>query len=239
MNTVVETSVTPLPDLSALVAAQFSALAASGAIEKMIETQLSKTIEDVLKDQLRSYSDFGKAVRENVEAALKIGDLEKLPNYGEFVGGIIAKNVDYQLHGAWAQKLEADIKELFIDAPESITLETLVEAFKKHVCDDIYRQREDSMTLHLGETTYGSRHVYMDRESDKEKYQCAIRFLVREDGSVFALTLDDQKVGKDLFIGSLDAFERLLMRIYVIGSKVIVHPDATVDDFELSYSNDD
>lgn len=228
-----------LPDLSKVVADQFEALSASGAIEKMIETHLSESINTILKEQLRSYSDFGKGLAERVAGAIKIADVNDLPHYGQFVSGIIARNVDHQLHGEWAKKLESDIASMFVEAPAEIKLDDLIEKYKKHVRENAFSETGDSITLHLEASSYGYWAVAMDKDAGTEKYRCALRFQVNKEGEMFALHLDDEEMKKQLFVGPFDEFERLIFRMYVTGTKIRIAPHSDVHDFDLSLRNDD
>ncbi|MFM0608698.1 hypothetical protein PQR05_29630 [Paraburkholderia sediminicola] len=228
-----------LPDLSKAVSDQFDAIVASGAINTMIETHLTKTIDDILKDQLRGYSDFGKAVKERVEQALQVADLKDLPNYGQFVCNIIAKNVDSQLHGAWAKKLEADVAAMFIDPPAEIALEDLIEKFKTHVRKNAFGELDHRMTLHLEESRGGYWVVAMDKERGKERYRCDLRFQINAEGGMFGLHLDGEDLKKTLFVGPFDEFERLIFRMYVQGTKVLIPSGSDVGDFDLSLHEDD
>lgn len=227
-------TVNPLPDLAEIVRRQFEAVAASGVVERMVEERLTKTIEDVLKEQLRDWSDFGKALSEKVKGSLQIADMKDLPNYGQFMSNIIAKNVDRQLHGKYAAQLAKDVEELFVDAPAEITLADLIAAFKEHITKDVYREHDDEISLHM-EFSYGSWWIALDKSSGKGKYQCDMRFMVmRDTGKVFALYLDGSEIKKEIFVGPFDNFERLLMRIYVMGTKVIIEEGASEHDFDLS-----
>jgi hypothetical protein len=228
-----------LPDLSKLVAEQFAAIVTSGAIEKMIETHLSKSIDTILKEQLHSFSDFGKAVEERVTNALQVAELKNLPNYGQLVSTIIARNVDQQLHGEWAKKLESEIAAMFVKPPAEIGLDELVEKFKEHARENAFGDLADSITLHLESSSYGYWHVAMDQDDGKDKYQCDVRFQVNKEGAIFGLHLDDNDMKKQLFVGPFDAFERLIFSMYVNGTKVRIERDAGADDFDLSLHDED
>jgi hypothetical protein len=228
-----------LPDLSKVFAEQFETIVASGAIQNMIAEQLKKTVDTVLKSQIESYSEFGNALKEKVKAALLIDDLRDLPNYGHFISGIIAKNVDQQLHGAYAAKLAEDIQTLFKDAPAEYTLEQLIEDFKKHITGRMFREHDHRMTLRLKEWDCGGFVVEMDQSANADRFSCDLSFQVNKEGEIFALKLKKSDVSKDLFIGGLDAFERAIFRMYVQGTKLVIEPGTTESDFSLYYGDDD
>jgi len=228
-----------LPDLHKVVSDQFAAIVESGTIQTMIEKHLSESINEILKEQLRSYGAFGKTIKPLVEQALQIDDLRELPSYGQFMCNIIRKNVDQQLHGEYAKKLADDIAALFMDAPAEIAFEDLIEKFKEHTKNSAFSELDYRMTLHLEYSQYGSWYVAMDKEDGKEKYRCALRFHVNKEGEMFALTIDDSDMKKDLFIGPFNEFERLLFRMYVQGTKVRIEPHSEPHDFSLQYTHDD
>ncbi len=232
------TPTTPLPDLSTLVSQQFAALVDSGRISEMIETHLSKAVEDVLKDELRAYSKFGEAVKEKVKEALQVSALKDLPSYGEFIGNIIARNVDSQLHGAYAAKLAEDVKAMFVEPPAEITLEEFIADYKDYVRRNTYGALDPEMSLHI-KRSGSSVSVSIDRASRKEWHRCEIRFQVWfEDGRIFGLHIDGHELNKELFIGPFDEFERKLFHMYVQGTRFIVPRDADSCDFDLSLHDD-
>jgi hypothetical protein len=227
-----------LPDLQKVVAEQFESLVQSGAIESMLSKTLEKTVDEAVKAEMREYSDFGKAIREKIKAALMVDDLADLPNYGNFISGIVRKNVDSQLHGAYAAKLADDLEKLFCDVPAEMTLEQLVADFKQHVKQD-WRDHDHRMTLHLKEWDSGGFVVELDRKSRAERYSCEVQFQVNQEGSIYALRINKSDVSKDLFVGGLNSFERALFRMYVQGTKLPIPPGTTEDDFSLYYGEDD
>ena len=228
-----------LPDLSQAVADKFNEIVASGAIEKMLGEHLEATINTILKEQFRTYGAFGKALEPKIEEALQIADLKDLPKYGVFIQNIVRKNVDSQLHGAYMQKLESDIAELFIEPPAEYSLEQLVEDFKKHVREHAYSELDARMTLILEASSYGFWHVEMDKDEDKDKYHCAVRFAVNKEGVIYSLSIDGDDMKKDLFVGPFDSFERFLFRMYVMGTKLVIPAHTEAHDFDLSLRADD
>lgn len=227
-----------LPDLSKAVAEQFAAIVESGAIQTMIEKHLSDSISTILKEQLRTYSDFGKALESKVKAALTVEDLRDLPNYGHFLSSIIAKNVDQQLHGAYAVKLAEDVATLFKDAPAEITLDAFIDLFKQHARDNPVRDLGYRITLHLKEWDSGGFVVHMDEDEDKRQHDCDLQFQVTSAGKIFALKFKDSDVAKNLFIGGMDNFERALFRMYVQGTTFRIEPGSDRQDFDLSLRDD-
>ncbi|KVT92676.1 hypothetical protein WK60_13885 [Burkholderia ubonensis] len=229
-----------LPDLSQAVETAFANVVASGAIEKAIEANLEATITSILKDQLKSYGDFGKQLTEKVNAAMQI-DLDRmdLPTYGHFIEKVIARAVDAQLQGDVAKKIEAHMTALLADAPQEMTLEQIVADFKVHVKDRAYGGDVDhSISLHVTQTGYGYWHIAMDKDSGTDEYRCSFRIGINDAGEIYSLRIADEDVNKELFIRPAKGFERNLYRMFVSGTKIKIEPDTTAYDFDLSMYED-
>jgi hypothetical protein len=68
-------------DMNLIINNQLAALNEEGYVEKIIRKQLEETIKDVVEDSLRSWSDFGKGLKETVKGQLQINLVQ--PSYSE------------------------------------------------------------------------------------------------------------------------------------------------------------
>ena len=93
---------------------------------------------------MRSYSDFGKALKEHVKEALNVDFRNlNLPSYNAVILEAIRKHLDGQMTVTGRQQLIEGMERLLgSEAPKEITLSQLVEDYK------------ESLTL------YGSRHEH-------------------------------------------------------------------------------
>jgi hypothetical protein len=228
-----------MEQLDRVVATAFSKIAESGAIEAAIEKQLTDTISSIIKEQMRSYSDFGKALEEQVKASLQVDfSTLKLPGYNDFILKIVRAQVDANVNNQVAAQVEAQMKDLLVSAPAEITLTKLVEDFIECKPDGCSCDGSDQTTLHLDEQRHGSRWVRLDKNAHKSEYECEISFLVTvETGKIGALRVGKREVDKTLFIGSIYGFERDLFQMYAAGTKLII--DAEPDDISLYYPGHD
>ena len=211
-----------MKELKQLVSEAFDRIVASGAIENAIEKKLTDTITSALDDQLRSYSDFGKAIKEQVSAALAVDlRLAGLPTYGHLITEIIRRRVDASMQGQFAAQLEQDIAALLDPAPAEITIETLIEEFIKAHGED---RAGENFTLLIENEGRGFQYVALDQEARTGKYSCAYRIGVM-DGKVYSLNFRGEDVAKTLFIGPLRGFEKLLFQLFTAKSKLIIPAD--------------
>jgi hypothetical protein len=219
-----------MKELKQLVSEAFDRIVASGAIEQAIEKKLTDTITSAIDEQLRSYSDFGKDVKEQVAKAIGVDlSLAGLPTYGHLVTEIIRRQVEAQMHGEFAARLEKDIAALLAPAPAEISLEALVEEFIK--AHEEGREGR-KFTLLIEDDGCGFQYVYLDPSERTDKYSCNYRIGVHK-GEVFSLNFGRQDVQKNLFIGPLGGFEKLLFQLFHAKSKLAI--PAGIDTYSHDY----
>lgn len=219
-----------MKELKQAVSDAFDKIVASGTIEQAIEKKLTETITSAIDEQLRSYSDFGKTIKDQVSKALAVDlSVAGLPTYGHLVTEIIRRRVDASLQGEFAAQLEKDIAELLAPAPAEITLEALIEEFIKEHEDG---REGEKFTLLIENEGRGFAYVALDKEEGTDKYSCDYRIGVH-DGKVYTLNFGRQDVQKALFVGPLGGFEKLLFQLFSAKSKLVIPAD--VDTYSHDY----
>lgn len=219
-----------MQEMKEAVASAFERLIAVGAIEKAIQERLEKTVTETIREELGSYSDFGKQLKEQVKDALQV-DFSKLgiPGYNDFILKIIRRQVEADVSNTIAQHIEKQVTDLLAPAPGEIKLSELVAQFIEANKPDGYSCSCDDpsrITLNVEESQYGSQWISLDKESGKDRYSCSIRFAVsNDDGKIFALRVDGQEIAKTLFVGDMYRFERSIFQMHVAGTKLIVDGD--------------
>jgi hypothetical protein len=230
-----------MQDLQKLVADSFSKIVLSGVIEQSIEKKLTETINSSIESELREYSDFGKAIKEQVKKSLQV-DLSamNLPSYGDMVLNIVRKTVKAATDASIAKHVEETLSQIFEAPPDEITVSKIVADFIEYSrndggCDcDV----QEKISLHIENSRYGVRWVSMDKDANKSEYQCAYRFGVdNKDGKIIGLRIDEKEVENRLFVGKFYSFERNLFQMYTCGTKVVI--DAEAYDIDTSYPGHD
>ena len=59
-----------MKELSTIVTEKITSLIDNGDIESIISKKLEMTIEDCINDAMRSYSDFGQAIKSKIEESI-------------------------------------------------------------------------------------------------------------------------------------------------------------------------
>lgn len=214
-----------MQELQNVVSTAFANIVASGAIEKAIEAKLEKTITEAIDNELRSYSDFGKAISDGVKRSLQV-DFDNLgiPGYNDLILKILRQKLDANLSTALTAGIEEQMAELLAPAPTEITLEDLVDALKKDETRHGSPPDERITLIVEQDEHYSSMQftmVYLDRVAVSDKRSCSHRIHLC-DGKILGIHIDRKDADKTLFVGPLFGFEKRLFQMYAAGTKLIV-----------------
>ena len=226
-------------DLNAIAVKAMENIVASGVIEKKVEEAAQKAIEDIIRDTFSWSSPMYKELKAVMQEKLQINfrDLD-LPIYNEFLLEQVKNIIKVQIEEGGANPFGEQITKLLKhDVKPEYTLYQLIEEFKEMNRDEYDPSDEPQLTLHISKSEYGNRHIYIDKEDGKNKWDCEYRFCIdSNDNHIFGIDLrgEDRTKDKANSILSTDAFGDLLLRIKAAGSKVVVTSD-NVDDYDLLY----
>lgn len=175
-------------NMGALISAAVAARVTPEYVEQQVTARVDKLIDEAVNDALRSYSDNGKLIRDTVAAALKIESLD-LPSYGHVVTSILKSQIEHICADLIAGRLKEDMAELLKLAPKSIKLSEIADAMRERHEGEAYGE---VITVIVERNEYRSTWVYLDEDrviADRDKWQAAVRLLIREDGTIASATL--------------------------------------------------
>lgn len=190
----------------------------SGKIQEIVAKNVEKTIESLFHDALREYSDFGKNLKEIVQSALQI-DLSTVSTLGyqQIVTDIVKQKLQEATLEHISQPLEETLSQII--APFEKRTYKLSEIIAKYrECEwDSLDDDEVDISLHIEDSGYNSIYVHFDKESSKERYQCAYRFSIdKKDGHMWMFEIKgwSPKVG-DLRASSIHGtFDHFIFNLY-------------------------
>lgn len=218
-----------------------------GALEKAITEKVDNLINDVASDVFRSYGDVGKALKGQMTKALMpcMDGLDDLPSYSNFVTNrlkIAAQNFHDQ---KLAKVIDDELKEVFSEIPEEITLNWLVEQMLSHAREyDNESDGEITLIIDNESRSWGSYiSVYMDKEPSKDKYQCSYDLHLskeKETGkySILGLKVDGDKVSDRLTLGRMYGFDKVLFNIYAMKGFISID-ELDADNYITRWDYDD
>src|SRR5690606_9030266 len=140
-------------------------IVASGTIEEIISNKVEKTIEDILNDSLRSYSDFGKKLEEVIKQSLQI-DLSKISTLGyqQIVVDIVKQKLQEATLNHISEPIEKAINEVIAPFEKrTYKLSEIIEKYKE--CEwDSSDDDEVEISFHVEYSEYGSIYIGFDKK---------------------------------------------------------------------------
>ncbi|HCQ53589.1 hypothetical protein [Brevundimonas diminuta] len=197
-------------------------------VKSQVAARVEKLVIEAVDASLRSYSDIGKQIQEAVAASLQVNDLH-LPSYGQLVTGMIEKQVKDHAGALINARLAEDIRELLNIAPAEIKLSEIAEGMieGRHGVDDY----GEVITVIVDRSGYGSTWLYLDEEehrSDRDKFLCRNRVLLREDGTISCASIDNRDLKDTQRIGRTWGLDDKIRAYYAAGTKIILDEDFVV-----------
>lgn len=161
--------------LNESVNAQMNSIIESGFIEQTIKSQLEKTISGIVNDSLKEYSDFGKAIKEKINAVLPLAASNvELPEYNKFVADICTKTFDKLLHEQAQEQIETLLKaDLGVMENKVITAQDIQNEIEKCFEPEEYEEeREISVSFEVSD--YGSFYLNIKDEEKGEQIKVTL-----------------------------------------------------------------
>jgi len=219
-----------MQQLEDAVVAAYRKLANEGKIEGMIEKAIEETVQRIITDVLRSYSAFGKALEEKITSELNV-DLRKLSfeGYNDVVLKLVKKKFDNLADESMRKQMDEFLGKLLEEPPKTIKLSELMKDLVDGHTEESYENRWEWPTLII-ENDGRFAHVYIDKQPDREKYQCDYRIMIY-DGRVSNVAIDGRNAEKTTFIGRFYGFEQKLFQLYAAKTNI----DIDIDDGEIGY----
>jgi len=207
-----------------MVNAAAATLSAEGKIEAMVKVALEKAIGTVVQEAVCGYnSPFTVELKKYVAGALPM-DFKRigLDGYGDMVIKVIKQKLDASLE-AWVSKgIAEEMKELLAHPPESMKVSELLKELQKEQDSDA---REDGFSAHLTKDSYisGYWELALDAKPGLDRNKCGFRLSFDKEGQMYSIRVPyGGDITKVLFVGPVHGFERVLLRLYMAKTKLVL-----------------
>lgn len=214
-------------ELEKVVQDEFNKIVENGTVQKLIANRLEKTLDDIIEDSLRSYSDFGKNLKTLIGEAIKV-DLTKLSllDYNTIVTSIVKEQLDKTLFESVQQPIADAIGHYTgkLEKAEWKLSEIISEFIDKVVLPDADDERYGEITLHVKRSNWGSIYVSFDKDSDKDESECEFKLNLDKDGTIWSFEAGNYKphkgdIRKQPIHGSFDGF---IFKLYAMKCTLIL-----------------
>ena len=218
----------------------------SGELEKAISSKVDNLINSVAEDVFRSYGGIGKALKEKITAAIvpNLDSMGDLPVYHEFVMNRLKFAAQNFYDQRLAEVVDAELKEVFSELPEQITLSWIVEKLTKEA-----EREEDgeNITLIIEQLSWSrdwdSVKVYLDKGEGKESRNCEfdLRLSKNKDTGnyeILGIRNGGYKPGERLSVGRTYKLEKVLFNIYAMKGEISLDKGVDADNYDTSYERE-
>ena len=151
-----------------------SAMIEGDVVKNVITKQLESTIADIIRDSMRSYSDFGKIISEKVNSVINVAaNNVELPEYTKFVSDVVIKQFDQVLQEQAKTQLTELIESELGALPLGVMSSTyLFDKIRDCFTSDEYQEeREIEVTVEGGGD---SDAIYITINDEEESDQTKI-----------------------------------------------------------------
>ena len=152
-----------------------SELIEGDVVKNIIAKQLESTITNIVADSMRSYSDFGKVIKEKINQVVHLAASNvELPEYTKFVSGVVLEQFDKVLQEQSKDQLTKLIQSELGELPNGIVtayqlFQKIEESFQP---EEYEEEREIEVCLENG--TYGSIYIKITDEENSEEIKLSL-----------------------------------------------------------------
>lgn len=221
-------------DLNKIINDSLTKIEAEGYVQQVVESKVKETLKSVINDCLNSWSDFGKNLKEEIKANLKI-NLNQLDiaEYNVLVLNAVKEKLDEVVTVQGIEKIKEGMDKMLTNIKPEYTLSEIIEAIKDEERD--YRNSEDSITLFI-EESYSIIRIYLNDQEESHKHNCKYNIWIHEkDKTACRVQVSDRRFDKNSELRALFGVEKLLFKIYATGAKVVLDQGVNPDNYNLNY----
>lgn len=225
-------------DLNKMVNESLKKIEEEGYVQEVIDNTIKKTIESVIDDLLRSWSPFGKNLKEEIENKLNI-DLKNLDiaSYNQLILNAVKEKLDVVIHQQGIEQIKADMDELLANKKSEYRLSEIIKKLKKDNAEDAIDDDWYEISLHIEKGSVLN-FIYFDGEPEKRKHECKYKIITHpEDERIHSIEINDRQFDNKLIMGGLRGIEKELFIMYTHKAKLIID-DENIDT-EYGYDDDD
>ncbi len=225
-------------DLNKIVNDSMKQIEKEGFVEKIVKESLEKTISDIVDDTFRSWSDFGKNLKSHIEENLNV-NLEKLSidGYNTLVLKAVQEKLDNAMKIQGVEKIKESMDNMLKDIEDEYSLSELIEELKQEDYREEWEYDEDDQITLIIEESGSFKYIYMDKESDKRKYECDYRILIYKN-EISSVTIKNKAIDKKSIMAGFSKLGDTLFKIYASGAKIVLDYGDNPEDYELYYRED-
>lgn len=220
-------------DLNLIINDTLTELKDQGYVEKIVRKQLEETIQDIIKDSFKSWSDFGKELKQQVQDQIQF-NLESLdiPSYNQVIVNIIRDELERSVHEEGGRRIQESVRDILGTAKEEYKLSELINEIVEYDCELNELNYDDYKDITvIVENKYGGKYIYIDPEGDQDWYRCKYRLTLDDDLTITRAEIGDKTFDNKTIMGGLCGADATIFKMWTRKSKLII------DNYQTSFAN--
>lgn len=219
-----------------------SAMIEGDVVKNVITKQLESTIADIVRDSMRSYSDFGKIISEKVNSVINVAaNNVELPEYTKFVSDVVIKQFDQVLQEQAKTQLTELIESELGALPLGVMSSTqLFDKIRDCFTSDEYQEeREIEVTVEGGGDSDAIYITINDKEESDQTKISLYNFGNKDKSNYYIGYIDTGKytsrtTGKherSFNTYCMNKLDQFLFRLYCAQTKIDITELSDIESF--------
>jgi hypothetical protein len=218
-------------------------LISGDVIKEIITKQLESTITEIVRDSMKSYSDFGKTIKDKINSVVCLAASNvELPEYTKFVSGVVLEQFDKVLQEQSKTQLnELIISELGVLPSGVMTARQLAEKIKSTFESDEY---EEERTVEVEIEGQGTSGIYIEIKDEERSEEIKISLYNHSQKNTSNYYIGYLDTGgwtsrntrtseRSLNTHCMDEIEKFLFRLYCAQTKIDMSDTSDFEDFNV------
>ncbi len=219
-------------NLSLIVQEKLDGLISSGAVDKIIETQLSKTIEKIMSDVFSEYSEFGKQLKDVFSKKLGLSlNAINVDTYSAMVCKVIEDTLNATPLAGAAEKIKKQVSQVLelLDKKEW-RLSEIISKFRGGLFGD-----NRKVKFNAEESSYGSTYIMIGEDDGIDRRHNEYDYTIYADKNKRIFSVSAKGVKLDPTIEKPHRNEVFLMQLWANECTIIIDEDESEYECDPRY----
>ena len=210
-------------------------------IKNIIAKQLESTISDIVRDSMRSYSDFGKTISEKINNVINLAASNvELPEYTKFVSDVVLQQFDKVLQEQAKEQLTELIQKDLGELPSGVlTAEALIKKIQSCFESD-EGQEERTIEVSLENSSHSAIYLKITDEENSEETKITLYNHGRKEHPTIGYlesggwrSRNTRISERSLNTHCMDSLEKFLFRLYCAQTQIDLSEQHHLEDFSV------
>ncbi|MCL1124203.1 hypothetical protein [Shewanella surugensis] len=142
-----------MKELHDIVTNKIGNMVENGTIEQLIENKLESLLAETVNDAMKSYSSFGKALKESIEKSIGTSLSQvSFPEYNHFVSQLVVEKYSEVLSKEAANNIDVLLKDELKPVPDVIDAQALLDETKEYWEESAHSEGEEEIDIKWDES---------------------------------------------------------------------------------------